>query len=123
MNPALNRIILYTGKMDEMIAFYARHFGYREQRLDDDRIVELVPPQGGAILMLHPAARGQRQGQSLVKLVFDVPDVPAALRALKDGGIETGPLHKADGYVFANFKDPSGNPVSLSSRAFRRAPP
>jgi predicted enzyme related to lactoylglutathione lyase len=123
VKPALNRIIVYTGKLDEMIAFYARHFGYLEQRLDGDRIVELLPPQGGAILMLHPAARGQKQGQSLVKLVFDVSDVPAALKALKDGGVETGPVHKADGYAFANFKDPSGNPVSISSRTFRRAPP
>jgi predicted enzyme related to lactoylglutathione lyase len=123
VKPALNRIILYTGKMDEMIGFYARHFGYREQRLDGDRIVELVPPEGGAILMLHPAAKGQKQGQSLVKLVFDVSDVPAALQALKDGGVETGPVHQADGYAFANFKDPSGNPVSISSRAFRGAPP
>ncbi|HEX8049272.1 MAG TPA: VOC family protein, partial [Rhizobium sp.] len=30
------------------------------------------------------------------------------------------PLHQADGYVFANAKDPSGNPIAISSRAFRR---
>jgi hypothetical protein len=71
--------------------------------------------------MLHPAAKGQKQGQSLVKRVFDVSDIPAALQVLKDGGVETG--HKPDGYAFANFNDPSGNPVSISSRAFRRAPP
>lgn len=123
MNPVLNRIIFYTAKMDEMIAFYGRHFGYSARQLDGDRIVELVPPQGGTILMLHPAAKGQKAGQSLVKLVFDVPDVPTALRTLQESGVATGPVHTADGYAFANFKDPSGNPVSLSSRAFRRPPP
>jgi predicted enzyme related to lactoylglutathione lyase len=120
---ALNRILLYTSKMDDMIAFYGRHFGYVPRQLEGDRIVELAAPRGGAILMLHPAAKGQRQGQSLVKLVFDVADVPAAVEALKQAGIAVGPIHAADGYVFANLKDPSGNPVSISSRAFRTGSP
>ena len=80
---------------------------------------ELVSPDGGASLMLHPAAKGMRQGQSSVKLVFDVADVAAFCEAARRDGLEFGPIHQADGYAFANARDPSQNPLSVSSRAFR----
>ena len=35
-------------------------------------------------------------------------------------GLAFGAIHKGDGYAFANAKDPAGNPVSVSSRAYRR---
>jgi hypothetical protein len=35
-------------------------------------------------------------------------------------GLKFGATHRADGYVFANAKDPDKNSVSISSRAFRR---
>lgn len=120
METVINRLIIYTRKIDEMIAFYSDHFGYSAHRQDDDRIVELRPPKGGLILMLHPASKGQKEGQVLLKLVVDVPDVPAFSDRLRSQGVAVGPLHQGDGYVFANLKDPSQNSVSLSSRAFAR---
>ena len=118
MTPAIHRIIIYTKKMDAMAAFYAAAFGYTPVQHHGDRILELVPPAGGLTLLLHPAGKGQREGQALVKLVFDVADVDAARAALIAKGIEVGPLHDGGGYSFANLKDPSGNSVSISSRAF-----
>ncbi|MDX8500114.1 VOC family protein [Mesorhizobium sp. VK4C] len=116
----LNRIVLYVRDLEATVTFYERHFGFRAHRDDGDRIVELVSSAGGASLMLHPAAKGQKSGQSTVKLVFDVEDVEAfAARGAKDG-LEFGALHRADGYAFANARDPSGNPISISSRAFRK---
>ncbi|MDJ0825879.1 MAG: VOC family protein [Rhodobacter sp.] len=117
--PACHRLILYTRRIDEMIAFYGAHFGYRPVSAPGDRIVELLPPGDGLRLMLHPAGKGQREGQALVKLVFDVADVPARRAALLAAGLEVGPVHDGGGYQFANLKDPSKNPVSISSRAFR----
>jgi hypothetical protein len=35
------------------------------------------------------------------------------------GGLKFGATHRADGYSFANAKDPDRNSVSISSRAFR----
>ncbi len=117
----INRIILYAQDVEAVIDFYERHFGFTAAREAGDRIVELIDPDGGANLMIHPAAKGQRSGQSLVKLVFDVADVKAFCDSRAQEGLEFGPIHQADGYVFANAKDPSKNPISVSSRAFRKA--
>ena len=54
----MNRIILYAKDVDETVRFYEAHFGFVAHRESGDNIVELVPPNGGAILMIHPAAKG-----------------------------------------------------------------
>lgn len=114
----LGRLVIYTKDIEAMVAFYSRHFGYSVHRIAGDRIVELRPAGSGAALLLHPAAQRQKMGQPLVKLVFDVQDVVDFCdKAAKDGLIFSQ-IHKGDGYVFANAKDPSGNSVSVSSRAF-----
>ena len=118
MTSPLGRLVIYTRKVDEMVAFYCRHFGFEAVRRDGDRIVELRPHNGGATILLHPASRGQKQGQALVKLVFDVKDVPAFCAASAQRGLTFGPIHDVDGYAFANAKDPSMNSIQVSSRAF-----
>lgn len=116
----LGRIILYTKKPDEVAAFYCEHFGFTPLRLEGDRIVELVAQGTGANILLHPMPKGRKDGQTLVKLVFDVEDVEGFCRRAKDRGLEFGPIHHADGYSFANAKDPAKNSVSVSSRAFAK---
>lgn len=69
--------------------------------------------------MLYQAGKAQKTGQSTVKLVFDVEDVAPFSEKCAAAGLEFGALHHADGYVLANARDPSGNPISISSRAFR----
>lgn len=114
-----NRLIIYTKKPPEMAEFYCTNFGYTQRPADpDDRLIELVHPANALTLLLHPAARTQKQGQNIMKLVFDTDDVPKLRDQLIRNGIEVGPIHSAPGYEFANLKDPSGNPVSISSRAF-----
>ncbi|GLS23911.1 hypothetical protein GCM10007874_69320 [Labrys miyagiensis] len=117
--PKLNRVILYVRDVEETVAFYERHFGFKAVRLSWDRIVELVCPEGGAGILVHAGAKGQKFGQVAVKLSFQVEDVEAfcAERAAK--GLVFGPLHKGDGYVFANAKDPNGNSISVSGRPVR----
>ncbi len=119
--PHLNRIMLYVRDMAATAAFYETHFGYRAEQAPGDRLVELIPAGGGAILMLHPAAKSQKGEQAAVKLVFDVEDVEAFCRDCATKGLDFGPVHDVPGYRFANVKDPNGNSVSVSSRAFRRA--
>jgi predicted enzyme related to lactoylglutathione lyase len=115
----IGRILLYVKDVKKTVAFYERHFDFGVQPLPDDRIVELVCPNGGANLMIHQAGKAQKKGQSTVKLVFDVEDVEAFAKVSAKNGLDFGKLHKADGYVFANAKDPNNNPISISSRAFR----
>jgi predicted enzyme related to lactoylglutathione lyase len=117
---ALNRLIIYAKNVDEIAQFYEKHFSFKATRLPGDRIVELVAQDGGANLMLHQAAKGQRSGQSLVKLVFDTENVQAFCTRCVENGLEFGPIHQADGYQFANAKDPCQNSIQVSSRAFRK---
>lgn len=116
MTPTLGSLILYTAKMEQMAGFYETHFGYTHHMRDGDPITELHPPTGGVPLMLHPAAKGMRQGQAAVKLAFSCDDVEAFCAKAARQGLTFGKIHQADGYVFANAKDPSGNSVSVSGR-------
>lgn len=118
MTPPLGRIIIYTSKTEAMVQFYCRYFGFEVHPRDNDRIVELRAVRNGISILLHPAAKGQKMGQSLIKMVFDVADVDAFCRDAKARGLAFGPIHHADGYAFANAKDPASNSVSVSSRAF-----
>lgn len=118
MTAPLGRIVIYTKKMEQMADFYAKHFGYSISSTEGDRIIELIPHDTGAAILLHPASARQKEGQVLVKLVFDVEDVAAFCETSKSKGLRFGKIHQADGYVFANAKDPSGNSIQVSGRAF-----
>ena len=118
MSSQLGRIIIYTKKLDEMSSFYAKYFNYEILRLENDRIVELVPKNGGTHILLHPMSKDRQDGQTLVKLVFDVEDVEGFCRDAATRGLLFGSIHHVDGYSFANAKDPAKNSVSVSSRAF-----
>jgi len=63
-------------------------------------------------------SNSRKEGQTLVKLVFDVENVEEFCRQSKKDGLEFGAIHQADGYCFANAKDPAKNSISISSRAF-----
>lgn len=118
MTAPLGRIIIYTNKIEKMAEFYAKHFGFSLLRAEGDRIFELKPPATGVSILLHPASAKQKEGQVLVKLVFDVEDVAAFCEAACGNGLTFGKIHQADGYTFANAKDPAGNSVQVSSRVF-----
>jgi predicted enzyme related to lactoylglutathione lyase len=118
MATPLGRLVIYTKKIEQMAQFYASHFGFSIVRLENDRILELRPKNGGTSILLHPASSKQKEGQALVKLVFDVEDVSAFCEASKAAGLEFGKVHQANGYAFANAKDPSNNSLQVSSRAF-----
>lgn len=113
-----NRLILYVRDIEAVAAFYESHFGYQAKRLPDDRITELVASDGSANLLLHPLGRGRKAGQTLVKLVFDTPNVAEFCKEAAARGLDFGTIHDAGGYHFANAKDPAGNSISVSSRAF-----
>ena len=116
----LNRLVIYAKNVEETALFYETHFGYVAHNEPGDRITELVCQKGGVNIMLHQAAKGQKSGQSLIKLVFDEENVAAFCASCAQNGLEFGPIHQADGYEFANAKDPCQNSVSVSSRAFRK---
>ena len=120
MTLALSRLVLYARDVEATVAFYEKHFGFQALRLPGDRIIELVAHNSGANIMVHAAAKGIRAGQVAVKLVFDVEDVTAFCQNSARKGLVFGTEHQADGYSYANAKDPCGNNIQVSSRAFRK---
>lgn len=118
MQAPISHIMLYTKDIDEMAAFYEKHFGFYAHYDESTNIVELTHDGHPVKLLLHPA-KGRREGQSCVKIIFDVKDVAAFCDNARKLGLDFGPVHFADGYEFANAKDPCNNKISVSGRAFR----
>jgi catechol 2,3-dioxygenase-like lactoylglutathione lyase family enzyme len=117
----LHRIILYVRDLAKVAAFYEAHFGFSRGR-DMPEEIELFPAAEGCSLLLLPASKGHRTGQSCVKLVFTVDDVAAFHADRTRHGLKFGVIHKGDGYCFANARDPAKNLVQISSRGHRPQP-
>lgn len=121
--PPLGTIILYARDMQKTAAFYRDCFGFKTSGEVSEGLIVLEPREGGAGILIHQAAKSVKLGQVGVKLSFHVQDVEAFARAAAGKGLKFGAIHQANGYQFANAKDPDKNSVSISSRAFRSATP
>ena len=119
MNASLGTIIIYARDMQKTAAFYSGHFGFKTTAEVVEGLIELKGPNGGASILIHQAAKSVKLGQVGVKLSFHVQDVEAFAREAAKKGLKFGAIHQANGYRFANAKDPDKNSVSISSRAFR----
>ena len=117
MEASLRTVIIYARSVPRTVAFYSTHFGFVTTGEVSDGLVELVAPHGAAGILVHQAAKSVKLGQVGVKLSFHVQDVDAFVADAKAQGLEFGPVHRANGYAFANVKDPDKNSVSVSSRA------
>ena len=115
----LGTIIIYAKDVQKSAAFYSRHFGFKTSGVVHEGLIELKAANGGADLLLHPASKGVKLGQVGVKLSFHVRDVEAFKLQAASAGLKFGATHQANGYSFANAKDPDKNSISISSRAFR----
>lgn len=122
MNAPLGSILIYARDMQRTAAFYRDHFGFETSGEVVEGLIELHATHGGARILIHQAAKSVKLGQVGVKLCFHVDDVAAFATRAAQGGLEFGKIHQANGYQFANAKDPDNNSVSISSRAFRSQP-
>ena len=119
MSTPLGTIIIYSRDMQRAATFYHLHFGLETTGEIVEGLIELRPVSGGAGILIHQAAKSVKLGQVAVKLSFHVEDIPAFIAKASEKGLSFGPIHSANGYEFANAKDPDGNSISISSRAFR----
>ncbi len=120
MSVALNTIIIYASDMQRTAQFYATHFGFQSSGMVEEGLITLRASGAGASVLIHQAAKGVKLGQVGVKLSFDVADVEAFKQQALAQGLKFGATHQANGYAFANAKDPDKNSISVSSRAFRK---
>lgn len=116
--PTFSRIAIYTRNIPKLSAFYQEHFGFKIL-VDEDDYVELDQPDGPTGIVLLQASKGHRIGQSCIKLIFDVEDVPGFKAAAAKKGLSFGAVHQGLGYCFSNARDPSKNLVQISDRRFR----
>jgi len=119
MHPPLGTVIIYARNMHKTAAFYSAHFGFKTTGEICEGLIELHAPSGGAGILIHQAAKSVKLGQAGVKLSFHVSDVIAFATHAATKGLKFGTVHEANGYLFANAKDPDKNSVCISSRAFR----
>lgn len=120
MKPPLGTIIIYARDMQKTATFYAKHFGFKTSGEVLEGLIELSASNGGAGILIHQAAKSIKLGQVGVKLSFHVEDLPAFIAEAAANGLKFGTVHEANGYSFANAKDPDKNSVSISSRSFRK---
>lgn len=115
MSPSLVRVIIYVKNMAKVADFYQRHFGFRPLPSNRQDWLELVSAGGGCTIALHQASSAQKSGAA-VKLVFGIADVRGFIKKTTADGLKFGPVHSAEGFEFANAKDPAGNSIQISSR-------
>ena len=118
MIPRLKTVLIYARDMQRSARFYQTYFGFEGSGEISEGLITLTSP-GGASVVIHQAAKGVKLGQVGVKLVFDVEDIEAFKKQSAKLGLKFGASHQANGYSFANAKDPDKNNVAISSRAFR----
>jgi predicted enzyme related to lactoylglutathione lyase len=112
--------MIYARNPRRSAEFYRDHFDLAIVQ-DAEGLIVLESAEGGAQIVIHPAAKGVKLGQVAVKLVFSVRNVDAFKARSAARGLKFGATHQANGYAFANAKDPDKNNVCVSSRAFRTA--
>jgi predicted enzyme related to lactoylglutathione lyase len=117
----LNAVMIYAKDMEKTADFYEKFFGLVSSGKVEG-LIQLNSPEGGPLILIHQAAKGVRLGQVAIKLVFAVDDVEAFKTCSAERGLRFGSTHQANGYAFANAKDPDKNSVSISSRAYRKQP-
>lgn len=119
MQAILGTMIIYARDIPKTVAFYSQYFGFETTGEIVEGLVKLHARHGGANILVHQAAKSVKLGQVGVKLSFHVRDVAQFVQDAQAQGLVFGTIHQANGYSFANTKDPDNNSVSISSRAFR----
>ena len=106
MSLSLGSVLIYARDMERTAAFYVRFFGFESSGTVVEGLITLTSPRGGASIVIHQAAKSVKLGQVGVKLVFDVRDVDEFKVQSAALGLAFGATHLANGYSFANAKDP-----------------
>jgi len=119
MNCTKAGIILYTDKYQDCVAFY-RDALQLPLMFQFDRPGETLTcfDLGGAYLMVEvggpPSRDIKTMDHSPIKFRFNVPEVEAVAKQLRDRGVKIA-LHRHDWGDTAEFTDPDGNRCALRS--------
>ena len=120
MDAIFDSVTIYARDVQKTADFYRRFFGFLGSGEVVEGLILLTSPNGGAGITILQAAKSVKLGQVGVKLSFAVRDVEVFKLESERRGLNFGSTHLANGYSFANAKDPDKNSVSISSRAYCR---
>src|SRR5450830_1532146 len=109
MQAILNTILIYARNPTATAAFYRDLFGFESSGEMPEGLIELTAADTGVTILIHQAAKSVKLGQVGVKLMFSVRDVDGFKEQSARRGLLFGSTHQANGYAFANAKDPDGN--------------
>ncbi len=119
-HPPITKLALYVKNMPKIAEFYAKHFGFKATWNDVGDKATLTPANGGCALVLLQASKGHRVGQSCVKIVFDVADIPKFKAKQAKLGLKFGVIHRGPDYEFSNARDPAKNLIQISNSFLTR---
>jgi len=114
MKLEFTKVVIYARDIIKTTEFYTDLFGL--VAVNDNGLISLQDEDGNEKILIHQAAKSITPGQAGVKLVFSVEDVEQFKAQARKRGVIFGATHRADGYEYANAKDPDKNNVSISSR-------
>ncbi len=111
MELLIKRVIMFTGRIEEMAAFYRDVIGLK-QIADEAGWKDFQA--GGCNIALH---RGTSTiGKRPPKLVFYADDVAGTRDALLRRGASLGKVKSGNGLDLCEGRDPDGNPFQISNR-------
>ena len=119
----LNQVTVPCGDLDASVAFY-RALGLRLIVHDPPDYARFECPGGDATFSVH-RVREPRPGGGVVTY-FEVADLDAAVRRLRDDGLEFESLPRDQPWLWreAHLRDPAGNRICLyRAGENRRNPP
>jgi len=111
MSFELRRVILFTGNLEAMAAFYGGVLGLAVVSREDGWIEYDAGP---CRIALHKGKSAL--GTKPPKLVFYAPDVEAARALLVERGVKMGKVLDTGAFKMCDFKDPDGNSLQISGR-------
>lgn len=111
MELKMRRVVIFTGQMPRMAAFYRDVLGLR-QVSDNDGWKDF--DAGGCNIALHNGT--PEVGKRPPKLMFYCDDVAATREVLVKRGAKMGKLRSGSGLDLCDGKDPDGNSIGLSNR-------
>lgn len=114
--PRIDPILLFVSKFEECLRFYREVLGLRPTRKEGPVHEDFVELDGGGVTFsLHGGYQGKSHGGRPVALHFEVEDIHATVKRIREAGYEAGDPEKMEYGVYeCSFRDPDGNEFDLT---------
>lgn len=110
-------MFVYARDLDEMVQFYRDFLGLEVNYEKADLCAFLALPGNQDVqLAIYSGGTDTSGAEQHWFYVIDVPDVAATANALRERGVEVGPIEDVPYGKAATFSDPEGNVIEIHQR-------